>query len=284
MPLRMYKCMYIIDRHVRISACGRLPAQLPILPKLTRSSASSGTMVRGWTAGGAPGRGVQRGSFYPHRVSFFFFFSPFFRFYFYFYFSWPLYSRFSPRPAPRCLSSHGFIKDPSRPPPCSPRRPLLPAAPWRSLSGLQGGCVAVGRGAPANSPEHFEGEGALGGRSRKPGPCCLCVRCPPYLQVCPREQPGIRQSSPRPSGTGPPPLLLRSRPPEPSGFGVAALTTGDAKGEEMYRKGAEGKEVPAQHIVVYIHFIGKKKNLYIKIFWQTVKSIHKCKYILLLKQ
>lgn len=34
---------------------------------------------------------------------------------------------------------------------------------------------------------------------------------------------------------------------------------GDAKGEEMYWKGAEGKEVPAQRVVVYIHFIGKKK-------------------------
>ncbi|EOA98899.1 hypothetical protein Anapl_04197 [Anas platyrhynchos] len=36
--------------------------------------------------------------------------------------------------------------------------------------------------------------------------------------------------------------IYTSRFLEPSGFGVAALTTGDAKGEEMYRKGAEGKE------------------------------------------
>lgn len=34
----------------------------------------------------------------------------------------------------------------------------------------------------------------------------------------------------------------------------------------------------------FIYILLEKKNLYIKIFWQTVKSIHKCKYILLLKQ
>lgn len=45
----------------------------------------------------------------------------------------------------------------------------------------------------------------------------------------------------------------------------------------------DNKWLACQVNVVYIHFIGKK-NFYIKIFWQTVKSIHKCKYILLLKQ
>lgn len=53
-------------------------------------------------------------------------------------------------------------------------------------------------------------------------------------------------------------------------------------GWKSFLRKSQGKKT-ARLVIVVIYILLEKK-FYIKIFWQTVKSIHKCKYILLLKQ
>lgn len=203
---------------------------------------------------------------------------------------------------PRHFPSHGFTADPSRRPPatcpggCKPALPrgLLPphlAKPRRGTGGLRRGCVGRRDGAtgpPGHSPEQRRGPlGAPRREEQAVRPLLLFCPLPPVISKATqrRGKAGWEGGADRRPGQWPP----RGKRSLPSSASRGWRTWGGSFnslgcwGGRVFPEGAEGKEVPVRCIVVYIHFIGKK-NLYIKISWQTVKSIHKCKYILLLKQ